>query len=80
MPLYDYQCSRCGDFRAFHPMRDSQRSQPCPVCAASCARSLSAPFLSGAAADGLLTNPQGQTAGGSWRARCGFGCSHAGCG
>lgn len=78
MPLYDYECSRCGGFRAFRPMRDSQLPQDCPSCAASCERTLSAPFLSGAD-DGWLSRPQGQTPGGSWRKMCGFGCSHAGC-
>lgn len=76
MPLYDYHCGRCGDFRAFRPMRDSQLPQACPECAASCQRSLSAPFLSGASSDGLLSRPQG----GSWRKMCGFGCTHAACG
>jgi len=74
MPLYDYHCGRCGDFRAFHPMRDSQLPQACPECAAACERSLSAPFLSGGS-DGLLSRPQG----GSWRKMCGFGCTHAAC-
>jgi putative FmdB family regulatory protein len=80
MPLYDYQCRDCGDFRAFRPMRDSQLAHPCPECATPCERSLSAPYLSGGS-DGWLSRAAAQGAGsGSWRKMCGFGCSHAGCG
>lgn len=78
MPLYDYECNRCGDFREFHPMRDSQLPQPCPACGDASARALSAPFLSGAS-DGWLSRPQGAAPGSSWRKMCGFGCAHAGC-
>jgi putative FmdB family regulatory protein len=78
MPLYDYACAGCGDFRAFRPMRESAEPQPCPGCARLSERTLSAPFLSGSA-DGWLSRPKGHAPGASWRSMCGFGCSHANC-
>ena len=81
MPLYDYRCDDCGDFRAFRAMKDSHLPQACPQCAVDCLRTLVAPYLSGGQAEGWLGRQQGQAGGsGSWRKMCGFGCSHAGCG
>lgn len=79
MPLYDYQCASCGDFRTFRPMRESDLPQPCPGCEVPCERTLVAPFLAGESPSGWLTNPRRNHPGGSWRAACGFGCSHANC-
>ena len=45
MPLYDYRCASCGDFREFRPMTQSSASQVCPVCGAPSQRVLTAPFL-----------------------------------
>lgn len=82
MPLYDYRCERCGAFREFRPMSESATARPCPACALPSARALSAPFLGGNGASGWLTKPRPHTAarGSSWRAACGFGCTHANCG
>jgi putative FmdB family regulatory protein len=81
MPLYDYRCESCGAFREFRPMSEAGKARPCPVCALPCARTLSAPFLGGNGASGWLTNPHPNAArGSSWRAACGFGCTHANCG
>lgn len=82
MPLYDYRCERCGAFRAFRPMAESNRLQGCPHCGSLCERSLSAPFLGGESSGGWLTRPGGAAQpGGSWRTACGLacgvGCSHA---
>jgi putative FmdB family regulatory protein len=80
MPLYDYRCDACGDFRAFRPMSEAQASQPCPHCSALAPRRMSAPFLAGASSAGWLTQPGGAAPGrGSWRSACGFGCTHANC-
>lgn len=82
MPLYDFRCERCGEFRAFRPMADGA-SAACPHCAVPAARVLVAPFLGGgAAASGWLSQPQrgGSGGGGSWRSACGAGCGCAGCG
>ena len=79
MPLYNYRCDRCGEFRAFRPMAESSQSLSCPACGAPSERALSAPFLAGASPSGWLTNPRHGQPGGSWRAACGFGCSHANC-
>ena len=47
MPLYDYRCVSCGDFREFRQMRESTASQVCPVCGAPSGRVIAAPFLAG---------------------------------
>jgi putative FmdB family regulatory protein len=78
MPFYEYQCARCGDFRALRPMRESDLPQPCPDCEVPCERMLAAPFLA-AGSGAWLGKPRTASAGGSWRSMCGFGCSHAGC-
>jgi putative FmdB family regulatory protein len=81
MPLYDYRCGNCGDFREFHPMSESGELQVCPLCRSPSVRTLSAPYVSGNDMFGLSTpgrRPNGT--GSSWRTACGFGCSHSGCG
>jgi putative FmdB family regulatory protein len=45
MPLYDYRCVSCGDFREFRPMTESSKSRLCPVCGAPSERVIAAPFL-----------------------------------
>jgi len=47
MPLYDYRCASCGDFREFRPMTESGTSLVCPVCGAPSERVIAAPFLAG---------------------------------
>ncbi|MGI9212526.1 MAG: FmdB family zinc ribbon protein [Methylococcaceae bacterium] len=32
MPIYEYDCSRCGDFTALRPMAEFRAAQPCPSC------------------------------------------------
>ena len=32
MPLYEYECSKDGKFESVQKMKDSDKSQPCPVC------------------------------------------------
>lgn len=76
MPLYDYHCDRCGNFRDIRPMAESERPQPCPDCGVPSERVVSAPFLGGG---GLPPRPAGTAPGQTrvpWRAACGFGCSH----
>ena len=72
MPLYDYRCVSCGDFREFRPMTESNTSRACPVCGAPSERVIAAPFL--AAKD---TNSRRNDQTGAPRA-CGHahGCSH----
>jgi putative FmdB family regulatory protein len=81
MPLYDYRCEDCGEFRALRPMSEADALQPCPVCGTASARMLSAPFLGGGqSSGGWLTTPRRDGQGhASWRAACGFGCSHVNC-
>lgn len=76
MPLYDYRCGTCGDFREMRPMRESSLPQACPVCNAAAERLLSAPFLAGGDTS-RSAQPHTHAAGTSWRHQCGFGCTHA---
>lgn len=76
MPLYDYRCENCGDFREFLPMVESGTMRACPVCHAPSQRVFSAPFLAGRnLAIGNERPHNGQTRV-PWRSLCGFGCSH----
>jgi putative FmdB family regulatory protein len=46
MPLYDYECERCGPFTALRPMADYDAPLDCPDCGASAPRvMLTAPRL-----------------------------------
>ena len=81
MPLYDYRCENCGDFRAFRPMAESTSAAQCPQCRARSERSLVAPFLAGRGAAAMALPPAGSNAARvPWRRMCGFGCTHANCG
>lgn len=71
MPLYDYQCRTCGNFRELRRMMEAGAPQPCPACGALAERLLSAPFLGGGEPN---RGDQGRV---PWRATCGHGCTHA---
>ena len=76
MPLYDYRCERCGDFREFRPMRESSESRVCPVCGALSERVIAAPFLASAEPNsGMAPRPSHPT---GFPRACGHahGCSH----
>lgn len=76
MPLYDFRCGRCGDFRARGSIKAPGAAAACPVCGAASDKLLAAPFLGNAgAAGGWLTRPQAPGARSNWRHACGFGCS-----
>lgn len=45
MPLYDYRCDDCGDFRNWRPMSESGDSIPCPSCELIVGRAVTAPSL-----------------------------------
>jgi putative FmdB family regulatory protein len=45
MPLYDYHCEDCGDFRAWRSMSASDADAACPACAGSASRLVTAPSL-----------------------------------
>ena len=46
MPIYDYDCGRCGPFSAMQPMARFQESCACPVCGAEASRTIvSAPAI-----------------------------------
>jgi putative FmdB family regulatory protein len=77
VPLYDYRCVSCGDFREFRPMAESGTSRVCPVCGGSSERVISAPFLGGKDPYGRnAQRPNDQT---RFARACGHthGCSHS---
>lgn len=77
MPLYDYRCGSCGDFREFRPMTESSTSRVCPICGAPSQRMISAPFLAGKDPNSQITHPRNDQTSVPWRATCGLGCSHS---
>jgi putative FmdB family regulatory protein len=74
MPLYDYRCRACGDFRALRRMMESGTPVPCPECGALSERTLAAPFLAGKGPAAAGSSDQTRI---PWRATCKPGCSHA---
>jgi putative FmdB family regulatory protein len=85
MPMYDYRCAHCGDFREIRPMLESRTPRACPACGTLAQRVLSAPFLSGQdpyAGSGIrpppaaAANDSGRV---HWRSACGLGCTHQHC-
>jgi len=45
MPLYDYHCLACGDFRAWRRMSAAAEPAACPSCAVPAGRAVVAPNL-----------------------------------
>lgn len=45
MPLYDYDCRRCGPFREWRSMRDYEKPMKCPGCRKPARRSVATPLL-----------------------------------
>jgi putative FmdB family regulatory protein len=45
MPLYDYHCPECGDFRAWRPMSEAREPADCPSCDGTAGRAVAAPNL-----------------------------------
>jgi putative FmdB family regulatory protein len=45
MPLYDYHCEDCGDFRAWQSMSESGSDVACPSCTRTASRRMTAPSL-----------------------------------
>lgn len=45
MPLYDYDCPRCGPFRAWRTMSEFEKPAKCPECRKSAARAIATPTL-----------------------------------
>jgi putative FmdB family regulatory protein len=77
MPLYDYRCVSCGDFREFRPMTESTTSRGCPVCGAPSERVLAAPFLAGMDPNSRIGHRRNDVT--SFPRACGHahGCSHS---
>jgi putative FmdB family regulatory protein len=45
MPLYDYHCDDCGDFRSWQSMSESEADVACPSCTKAASRRVTAPSL-----------------------------------
>ena len=45
MPLYDYRCDCCGDFRDWQAMARSQEPVDCPTCGRPARRRVATPFI-----------------------------------
>ena len=45
MPLYDYRCDSCGDFRDWQAMVRSQEPADCPTCGRPARRRVARPFI-----------------------------------
>lgn len=75
MPLYDYRCGSCGDFREFRRMSESDAPVECPTCGMPSGRVIATPFLAGGD-PGRQTTVQryGQS---GIRHTCGHGCTHS---
>jgi putative FmdB family regulatory protein len=73
MPLYDYRCERCGDFREFRPMAQSGAAGTCPGCGGRSERLMVAPYLGADPSSRFGQRPAGPP---SVRAACGHGCTH----
>ena len=75
MPLYDFRCRRCGDFREFRPMARSSEPGTCLDCGERTERLLVAPFLGTDA--GSYPEQQRPSGPPSVRGACGHGCTHS---
>lgn len=81
MPVYDYYCSECeNEFTMLMPMSRSAEPAPCPSCAHSAQRVISAPRLNTMRAEvrnAHQTNERSAHAPKMTQGhRCGAGCSH----
>jgi putative FmdB family regulatory protein len=45
MPLYDYQCDRCGPFKEFWPLSKWNKDAACPNCGGASKRTVATPRL-----------------------------------
>jgi putative FmdB family regulatory protein len=45
MPLYDYECATCGEFREWRSMTEWEATVPCPRCSLPASRLAAAPML-----------------------------------
>lgn len=45
MPLYDYECRRCGPFREWRKMSDYEKAMKCPECGKPARRTVATPLL-----------------------------------
>ena len=75
MPLYDYRCGGCGDFREFRRMSESDLPVACPVCGTPSGRVIATSFLAGGDPGRPVTVQRYGESG--IRHVCGHGCTHA---
>jgi putative FmdB family regulatory protein len=82
MPVYDYQCARCGPFTEMRPMSDCDRAQPCPRCARRSPRAfLTAPYCADMSAERRRAHATNERSASAPRTRSELKNAHgAGCG
>jgi putative FmdB family regulatory protein len=77
MPLYDYRCESCRDFREIRPMSESSAPRMCPICGAMSERMILTPFLAGNGPGDPRAHGQSNRTGFPHRCGHGHGCSHS---
>jgi len=60
MPIYDYQCSKCGPFRTLRPMAERAAPIACPACGSASAKVITAPFLADMAPNKRIANQRNE--------------------
>ena len=82
MPIYEYQCTRCGVFTRLAKMSESAAPAACPHCDAAAARILSSPRLGLLSATNRVAHERNERSAHEPRRarksahRCDAGCNH----
>ena len=69
MPLYDYECGTCGEFREWRSMSEWEATVPCPRCSFPASRLAAAPMLVALMGNTVVPRKHGQH-GNSGQPRC----------
>jgi putative FmdB family regulatory protein len=81
MPVYDYQCTRCGPFTDMKPMAEADRSHECPQCGMDAPRAfLTAPYLASMTPERRLAHATNERSASTPRTLSGSKAHGAGCG
>ena len=80
MPVYDYQCTRCGPFTDMRPMAEADRSHECPRCGENAPRAyLTAPYLAAMSRERRLAHATNEQSASAPRTLSGSKAHGAGC-
>ena len=81
MPVYDYECTRCGPFTEMRPMAEADRSHECPQCGEDAPRTyLTAPYLAAMSRERRLAHATNEQSASAPRTLSGSKAHGAGCG